>query len=355
MLERIGYDEVDIAGERTDLAELVGQEQPDLLLLNDDDLAYAQDPPRRALARAPPSSLPRGFQDSLPRSLVLGATWDMTRDARDAGPRLRALRARLAAGRDRLDAAARPARPGRRRPTRLYTAPEHRAETAGAALVVAARARRVGRARQRRPVPARRGLGGHDVATPPTSRACAPCSRAPSPFAGLTVDTELRWTFVKALAALGVADDVEIQTELDRDPTATGKERPPRRWPPVPPPRPRPTPGPRPSSATTCPTRWSRRSAPASGAAATCPCSSRTSRSTTRCSSTRGPRAASPSASASSAASTRSPREPAAQGRLGRVARGQRRRGARPRAHRRREPRHHRPRPRRRRSATASG
>src|SRR6185312_9093010 len=25
-------------------------------------------------------SLPRGFHDSLPRSLVLGATWDMTRD-----------------------------------------------------------------------------------------------------------------------------------------------------------------------------------------------------------------------------------------------------------------------------------
>ena len=25
-------------------------------------------------------SLPRGFADSLPRSLVLGATWDMTRD-----------------------------------------------------------------------------------------------------------------------------------------------------------------------------------------------------------------------------------------------------------------------------------
>ena len=42
VLERIGYDEVDIAGERTDLAELVGQEQPDLLLLNDDDLAYAK-------------------------------------------------------------------------------------------------------------------------------------------------------------------------------------------------------------------------------------------------------------------------------------------------------------------------
>ena len=52
VLERIGYDEVDVDGARTDIgARLVGREQPDLLLVNDDDLAYAQDPPRRALAR----------------------------------------------------------------------------------------------------------------------------------------------------------------------------------------------------------------------------------------------------------------------------------------------------------------
>ena len=58
----------------------MGQQQPDLLLLNDDDLAYAKIRlDERSLATA--LSLPRGFADSLPRSLVLGATWDMTRDA----------------------------------------------------------------------------------------------------------------------------------------------------------------------------------------------------------------------------------------------------------------------------------
>ncbi len=46
-----------------------------------------------------------------------------------------------------------------------------------------------------------------------------------SAFEGLTVDTELRWTFVKALAALGAADEAELQAELDRDPTSTGRER----------------------------------------------------------------------------------------------------------------------------------
>ena len=61
--------------------------------------------------------------------------------------------------------------------------------------------------------------------TRPTSRACGALLSGAESLPGLTVDTELRWTFIKALAALGAADDVEIATELDRDPTATGKER----------------------------------------------------------------------------------------------------------------------------------
>ena len=48
---------------------------------------------------------------------------------------------------------------------------------------------------------------------------------------GLTVDTEMRWTLLTALAALGAADDDEIDAEQDRDHTATGRERPPRRAP----------------------------------------------------------------------------------------------------------------------------
>ncbi len=42
--------ELDIIGERTPVKELIGAAQPDLVLLNDDDLAYAEDPARRAIA-----------------------------------------------------------------------------------------------------------------------------------------------------------------------------------------------------------------------------------------------------------------------------------------------------------------
>jgi aminopeptidase N len=41
--------------------------------------------------------------------------------------------------------------------------------------------------------------------------------------AGLTIDIDLRWSLVRALAALGRLDDAAIAAELERDPTAAGR------------------------------------------------------------------------------------------------------------------------------------
>ena len=41
---------------------------------------------------------------------------------------------------------------------------------------------------------------------------------------GLVVDTDLRWLFVKVLAAAGVADEADIAAEVERDDTITGRE-----------------------------------------------------------------------------------------------------------------------------------
>ena len=79
-LVRRRYVEVDVEGDGTDVEELVGEAQPALLLLNDGDLAYAKirlDDRSLATAVAGLSGLP----DSLPRALLWGAAWDMTRDA----------------------------------------------------------------------------------------------------------------------------------------------------------------------------------------------------------------------------------------------------------------------------------
>ena len=79
-LVRRSHVEVDIEGELTSLEELVGQRQPDLLLLNDGDLTYAKIRlDERSLATVV-NGLSR-LDDSLARALCWGAAWDMTRDA----------------------------------------------------------------------------------------------------------------------------------------------------------------------------------------------------------------------------------------------------------------------------------
>lgn len=72
--------ELDVAGKSTTVAEFTGLELPDLILLNDDDLAYAKirlDEKSWAFAIEHLGKI----QDSLARSLIWGAAWDATRDA----------------------------------------------------------------------------------------------------------------------------------------------------------------------------------------------------------------------------------------------------------------------------------
>ena len=288
-LERL---EVDVDGARTDGPRLVGREQPDLLLVNDDDLAYAKIRlDERSLATA--LSHPRGFTASLPRSLVLGATWDMTRDA-EMGARTSCVVLETLPGETdstllriligQVVTAVRP-----------YTAPEHRAETLtcspAPALGCSARAAEPGSDAQFQlvqpwcqPTPRR-----DDTASP-----ALPALR-PRCLDGLTVDTELSWTFVKALAAPAPPRIHELQAELEREHTSTAGSAPPRPSPPARPPRPRRRPGPRPSRAAGCPTPWSTRSPTGFTRPGTPPVLlSPTWRSTTRCSST--PRGAAPRA-----------------------------------------------------------
>ncbi|WP_084039515.1 aminopeptidase N [Demequina sp. NBRC 110053] len=78
-LERSMYVETDIDGARTEIPELLGKHRPALILVNDNDLAYAK-------VRLDEQSLATavehvgGFADPLARSMVLTAAWDMTRD-----------------------------------------------------------------------------------------------------------------------------------------------------------------------------------------------------------------------------------------------------------------------------------
>src|SRR5690606_32847963 len=71
--------ELDVDGDLTDVPELVGKAQPDLVLLNDDDLAYAK---IRLDERSLETAIAHlgSISNPLARSLVWGSVWDATRD-----------------------------------------------------------------------------------------------------------------------------------------------------------------------------------------------------------------------------------------------------------------------------------
>lgn len=78
-LVRVEYLELDVDGSATEVPQLVGKKVPDLILLNDGDLAYAKirmDEASRLVALENLSSI----EDSLARTLVWTAAWDATRD-----------------------------------------------------------------------------------------------------------------------------------------------------------------------------------------------------------------------------------------------------------------------------------
>jgi aminopeptidase N len=221
-LVRVSRIELDVDGEHTEVPALVGQQRPDLLLVNDDDLAYAK---IRLDQRSTATILanPRGFTTSLPRALVLGAAWDMTRDgeisARDfcdlvlntvPGERDSSLLRVLLS---QLQAAA-----------KLYVAPAHRDRTLAS---LTARLRELGSS----------AVPGSDAQLQLVSAFAGYAHRdedlawvrelleGSTVLDGLAIDTEMRWTLLTSLTTAGAAAESEIEGERQRDNTATGRER----------------------------------------------------------------------------------------------------------------------------------
>ena len=79
-LVRTHFVEIDVDGDRTEVPELQGRKRPALVLLNDNDLAYAK---IRLDERSLETAIAHLGQitDPLARSLIWGAVWDQTRDA----------------------------------------------------------------------------------------------------------------------------------------------------------------------------------------------------------------------------------------------------------------------------------
>jgi aminopeptidase N len=221
-LVRRDYVEIDVEGDSTDVPELVGVKQPALLLLNDEDHAYAKIRlDEQSLATAI-SSLST-FEDSLPRALVWGAAWDMTRDGE--------MRTRdwtelvLANIGQESDAWAVTRLPSSTAlAVNFYSDPSHRAELRArweSGLRELLLAAEPGSDHQLTFARSYAGAAHHDAALDEL------IGLLDGSFTveGLAIDQDMRWVLITALARAGRFGDAEIDAELEVDKTISGQEQ----------------------------------------------------------------------------------------------------------------------------------
>lgn len=219
-LERVHREELDVDGERTEVPGLVGLARPDLVLVNDDDLAYAKVRlDEKSLATA--TAHLKDVSQSLPRTLVWNSAWDAARDGETpARLYVELILANVAAESDSSVILVQL----RQLATTLnfYVAEEHREQTA-----VAATDRLWELASD---VP-----GGSDAQLQ-FVKSFALLARSGSQLdrvaglldgsltlEGLAVDQDLRWELVASLVAGGRLGQAEIDAELQRDNTSSGQ------------------------------------------------------------------------------------------------------------------------------------
>ena len=220
-LSRVHRLELDVDGVRTEVSELVGLARPALILLNDEDLAYAKirlDDQSWATALEHLSD----FEDSLARTIIWGAAWDAARDA-ETSPRdfiqlvlnniahetesttmLTLLRQLVTAG-------------------NLYVAEVHRSEVLseiGAGLLKLAR-----EAEAESDAQLQFAKFFAQFATGPVQLdALEAILTGAEKLEGLAIDADLRWELITGLVVGGRAQADVIDAELARDNTASGQK-----------------------------------------------------------------------------------------------------------------------------------
>ena len=212
--------EVEVSGAATPIPALVGVKAADVLLLNEDDLTYA----KLRLDERSTATVVRhiaGLESSLSRALCWSAAWDMVRDAELAAREYVALVCTgLPAEQDinLVTATLRQAQGAL-----IHYADPAWADTGWRMLADTAR----------NALAAAEPGSGLQLAW---ARAFAAAARTEDDLQvlrgwlrgegvpeGLRIDTELRWTLLLDLVAMGAASAEDIEAELDRDRTASGE------------------------------------------------------------------------------------------------------------------------------------
>ncbi|MGH3495105.1 MAG: ERAP1-like C-terminal domain-containing protein, partial [Sciscionella sp.] len=221
-LVRRSSSEFDVDGERTEVPQLVGERQPDLVLLNDGDLSYTK---IRLDERSQQTVVHHiaDFEDPLAAAISFGAAWDMTRDAEMAASDWVTL-VLNGLGPNTGATAARTLTLQTRRVVATYTDPEHRSTEAARwesglhRLVLAADP---GSDQQLTYLQALADVAHSDD----TLGLIHGLLDGSQPVTGLVVDADLRWTLLSGLARAGRVSVDTVAAELARDNTINGRQR----------------------------------------------------------------------------------------------------------------------------------
>ncbi len=213
--------ELDVDGERTEVPELVGRARPALVLLNDDDLAYAKIRLDEASLAVAIEHLAE-IESPLARSLVWGAAWDATRDAETtASDYVRLVLGNIAAETESTTIRTTLSQLGLAAGS--YVAPERQRETVQAvatALWELAKQAEAGSDAQFQFVK----FFAAYASTDEQLAEIAALRDGSQSLEGLTVDTDLGWELLIALVAGGKAGTGEIDAALAEDNTANGAQ-----------------------------------------------------------------------------------------------------------------------------------
>jgi aminopeptidase N len=220
-LVRVHRVELDVAGESTSVDELVGVAKPALVLLNDDDLAYAKIRLDDDSLRVAISQLSH-IADPLARALVWGAVWDAVRDAETKPSDYIALVLGNIAS-ETESTTIRTTLAQLTQVARSYITPANRdaaiAEV-GDGLWALAQAAAPASDAQFQFVK----FFANIASTPAHVEALVALRDGSSPLDGLTVDTDLDWELLEGLVLNGAADHSEIDVALAADNTSNGQQ-----------------------------------------------------------------------------------------------------------------------------------
>ena len=212
--------ELDIAGDVSEVPDLIGERQPALVLVNDDDLTYAKVRLDDQSLRTVVTSISE-IADPLAAALCWSSAWDMTRDAEIRTRDFLDLVTSGAPSITELTVLGRVLRMTSLA-VRRYSAPAHRAAAVGQledALRGWLLAAAPGSDHQ---VAYAKALAG--VATSPASlELLARLLAGTQSIDGLAVDTDLRWGLLHRLVSRGAAGPAQIEAELDKDRTDAGE------------------------------------------------------------------------------------------------------------------------------------